>query len=167
MKKNPVSIIVAVGENNEIGKQGELIWRIPEDLRHFRKITMGGVLVMGRKTFESIGRPLPGRINVILTQNKNFSHKGIWIFHDPVEAIEKSFCFDKPVFIIGGEQIFKKLLPFANRIYLTKIYQSDPEADAFFFEIDSNNWELENESELYHDEVNNVDYKFLNYIRKA
>jgi dihydrofolate reductase len=119
-----ISIIAALGKNRELGKQGALLWRIPEDLKRFKTLTVGHPVVMGRKTFESIGKPLPGRTNLVL------SRAGMSL----EEALKKAK--DAPggeeIFIIGGAQIYEQALPFADRLYLTLIEAEASDADAFF-----------------------------------
>jgi len=142
MKKPVISLIAAVGQNGEIGKDGDLIWRISEDLKHFKKITMGGVLIMGRKTYESIGKPLPGRINIVVTSQQNYPSRGIFTASDPHKALQLALCFGKPVFIIGGEKIYRSLLPRADRLYLTLIDADDPDADSYFPPVDLSQWNV-------------------------
>jgi len=146
MSSPSINIIVAAGKRNEIGKRGQLIWRISDDLKRFKQLTMGGVLIMGRKTYQSIGRPLPGRINIVVTRQEDFPDEGIFLASSPAEALEKARCFQKPVFIIGGEQIYRALLPFAGRLYLTEIEATDKEADAFFPFFEPASWEVTEKS---------------------
>jgi len=160
----PVNMIVAYGQNREIGKKGRLIWHISDDLKRFKKITMGGVLIMGRKTYQSIGRPLPGRINIVVTRQKDFPHEGIFIARSPEEALEKAKCFGKPVFIIGGEQIYKALLPYAQRIYATEILHTDPEADAFFPSLSPDEWTPVEVSPVADEK--GISYRYVTYERK-
>ncbi len=164
MKSPGINLIVAVGKNNEIGKQGRLIWRISDDLKRFKKITMGGVLIMGRKTYQSIGRPLPGRINIVITRQKDFPHKGIFIARSPEEALEKARCFGKEIFIIGGEQIYRALLPHARRLFLTRIEAQAPGADAFFPDISEEQWKITSRSNLLFDQTSQVSFRFIEYI---
>lgn len=125
-----VSLIVAVSQNGVIGKNNQLPWHLPEDLKRFKQLTMGRPIVMGRKTFESIGKPLPGRTNIVITRQKDFSCCGSLTAPSLDEALR--ICEKEPqVFVIGGAQVFKHALPIADRIYLTRIHK-DYEGDTFF-----------------------------------
>lgn len=138
-----ISIIAAVSENGVIGKDGELPWHIPEDLKHFKNLTSGNVVIMGRKTYESIGKPLPNRLNIVITRDTSKHINGCITVNSIEEAIRKASS-DKEIFIIGGGEIYKKSLKFANKIYLTKIHQHI-EGDTFFPTL-SNYWkEVERE----------------------
>ncbi|RZL54772.1 MAG: dihydrofolate reductase, partial [Pedobacter sp.] len=115
---NQVSIVVAVSENNAIGKDNQLLWHLPADLKHFKEITTGHPIIMGRKTYDSIGRPLPNRRNIVITRTTNLSIENVEVVNTLEEAI--SLCKDeKEIFIIGGAEIYKHALPLTNRIYLT------------------------------------------------
>ncbi len=145
-----LSIIVAIAKNNELGKDNKLIWHLPEDLKRFKQITSGKTIIMGRKTFESLGRVLPNRKHVVLTKNKNFK------FHDnmveivyDIKELEEYINSKEEVFVIGGEAIYKLLLPFTKKMYITKIDEAF-EADAFFPEIDENEWEISNKEKRNH-----------------
>ncbi|HVT00974.1 MAG TPA: dihydrofolate reductase [Patescibacteria group bacterium] len=138
-----ISIIAAVGVNNELGHGNDLIWRIPNDLKRLKDLTMGHPLVMGRKTYESIGRVLPGRTNIIITRDANYKVEGGVVVSSIDEAIAKAkeveetrlrqgFGGQSEIFIFGGAQIFEQSLPMVNRIYLTKINSAAPMADVFF-----------------------------------
>jgi dihydrofolate reductase len=135
--QNPrVSIIVSIGKNMVIGRQDKLMWPISEDLKRFKHLTMGHPVIMGRKTFESIlqslGKPLPGRTNIVVTRGENYSHEGAVVAHTLEEAIEKAKELDREeVFIGGGAQIYEQALPLTDRLYLTLIDDEKP-GDAFF-----------------------------------
>lgn len=128
------SIIVAIGDNRVIGKTNELLWHVPEDLKRFKALTLGHPVIMGRKTFDSIiaflGKPLPGRQNIVVTRDTEWQYEGVTVVHSLEEAFEKAEETDE-VFIIGGEQIYSQALPFTDRIYLTRIDDAK-EGDAFF-----------------------------------
>ena len=144
------SIIVAIGNNNEIGKNNKLLWHIPEDLKKFKEITLRKTVVMGRNTFESIGKPLPYRHNIVLSKkldllsisNNNNNNKDLEICDNFSEAIEKYKNSDEEVFIIGGAQVYKKALELGivEKLYISHIEFSDNEADTYFPEIDYNIW---------------------------
>jgi len=159
-----VTIVVAIGENNAIGKDNELLWYLPKDLRHFKTITNGHTIIMGRKTFESVKKPLPNRRNIIITRNTELSIEGAEVVHTIDEALEIS-KEDGEVFIIGGAEIYKQAMKHTDKIFLTVVHESF-EADAFFPEIDTNLWE-ETASETHlPDEKNNLSFTFSTLERK-
>ena len=130
-----LSAVVAMSENRVIGIQNKLPWHLPEDLKHFKKITLGHSIIMGRKTFESIGRPLPGRENIIITRNKSFQAPGAVVVSDLEKAIEYCSARTDEAFVIGGMQIYQLALPRLDRIYLTLIHQ-EYQGDAYLPEYD-------------------------------
>ncbi|MDQ3245085.1 MAG: dihydrofolate reductase, partial [bacterium] len=141
-----ISLIVAIGKNNEIGKGNALLWSLPADIKHFKGATVGHTIIMGRKTYESIGRPLPNRQNIVITRDTNYTKEGIEVAHSLEEAInisrlnlDKELTEGQEVFIIGGAEIYKHALPIADKLYVTKVDQ-DFEADTFFPTIDLNIW---------------------------
>lgn len=135
-QKNNIVIIAAIGKNRELGKGGELLWRIPEDLERFKALTMGNAVIMGRKTFESLPpsvRPLPGRVNIIVTRNQDFP-KGNYLVAPSVEdaiRLGESVGTEK-IFVIGGGEIYTAALPFADELELTLVDAEDADADTFF-----------------------------------
>src|SRR5437764_2605718 len=136
-----LSLLVAASENNVIGKENKLPWHLPDDLKYFKNLTWAMPILMGRKTFESIGKPLPGRKSIVITRNEDWMHKGVDVVHSIKEAIEKAESFGvKEVFVIGGAEIFKTALPGADRIYLTRIHRAF-EGDVYFPAIDENTWQ--------------------------
>lgn len=145
--------IVAAARDGAIGKGGDMIWHLREDLRHFKHVTMGHPVIMGRRTFESLPKgALPGRRNIVVSRNPDFSAPDVEVassFEDAVALCESS----EIPFIIGGEQIYRQSFPFVTRLYLTRIEADCPEADTFFPEIDMNEWKVIEESELLGDEV--------------
>ncbi|MEO6883189.1 MAG: dihydrofolate reductase [Bacteroidia bacterium] len=157
----PISIIVAAAENNVIGKNNQLIWHLSADLQHFKKITMGHTIVMGRKTFESIGKPLPGRVSIIITRNKNYTAEGCIVVNSLEEALQKNTS-EKDFFIIGGAEIFNQSMHLAQKIYFTKIFHAF-EGDCFFPKIDEKIWELRQEERFEPTEKNNFSYAFCEY----
>lgn len=128
-----ISIIVAVAKNNVIGKDNKLPWHLPEDLKHFKELTSGHTVIMGRKTFESIGRPLPNRKNIVISRNENFKANDMEVVHSIEQALDLTKNEDE-VFIIGGAEIYKQALLLVNKIYLTRI-NKDYEGDAYFPEL--------------------------------
>ena len=159
-----LSIIVAFDENRLIGKENGLPWHLPADLKHFKSITMGHHMIMGRRTFESIGKPLPGRVSVIVTRQKDYKVEGCVVVNSLDEAVQ--YCKNQEeVFIIGGAQIFECAVPLASKLYITKIHHQF-EGDTHFPEINNFDW-VEIEKVLHKaDEKNEWDYSFINYIRK-
>jgi dihydrofolate reductase len=159
-----VSIVVAIAENNAIGKDNQLLWHLPADLKHFKQITTGHTIIMGRKTYDSIGKPLPNRRNIVMTRTSGLQIPGVEVTANMEEAL--ALCAaEEEVFIIGGAEIYKSTMDTTNRIYLTRVQQSY-EADAFFPEIDFNLWnETEIEKHLP-DEKNHVAYTFSTLLRK-
>ena len=140
------SIIVAVGKNNEIGKNNKLLWHIPEDLKTFKKITLNKKVVMGRKTFESIGRPLPNRENIILTRNNDYTlDNEIRIYNDLETLLSEYGNSEEEIFILGGEQIYKEMLDknMITKLYISFIDFESKEADAYFPKINYDDWILE------------------------
>ena len=141
------SIIVAIGKNREIGKGNKLLWHIPEDLKNFKEITTGKTVIMGRKTFESIGRPLPNRKNIVLSKNgdkESFEQKGIELYQNLENLIADYKNSGEEIFIIGGEQMYREFMQkgLVSRLYISYIEFSDSEADAYFPEIDYNSWKI-------------------------
>lgn len=146
-----LSIIVAMANNHAIGKDNQLLWHLPEDLKYFKRITMGKPIVMGRKTFESIGRPLPGRLNIVITRQKDWQHEGVKVVHtidDALQVAEAKSLIDgvDEMMVIGGAEIYKTALPNADRLYLTRV-DAEIDGDAFFPEVDEATWvEVDRES---------------------
>jgi dihydrofolate reductase len=143
-----LAIIVAVDENNAIGKDNKLLWHITEDLRYFKSITNGHPVIMGRKTFESMGRVLPGRTNIIISRNPQFAVAGCSVVASLDEAIAVASAIDDNQFIIGGASVYRDALDVADTIYLTVVHNRY-DADTFFPEISKNEW----------DEVERIDYE--------
>jgi len=134
-----LGIIVAAAKNNAIGKDNKMLWHLPDDFKFFKKTTMGCPMIMGRKTFESIGKPLPGRLSVIVTRNKDYAYEGCEVVNSLEEALELLKDKEK-VFVIGGGEIYQQAMPLADELYITKV-EVAPEADTFFPEVDESDWE--------------------------
>jgi dihydrofolate reductase len=159
-----ISIIVAISENNVIGKDNQLIWNLPKDLKLFKEKTMGRHMIMGRKTYESIGRPLPGRITIIITRNINYIADGCIVVTSVKDAIKTAEqAGETEVFIIGGSEIYKDTLNIADKIYLTEVNQSF-EGDSFL-EIDHSEWKEIHREKHYADEKHNYDFDFVELIK--
>ncbi|WP_432358838.1 dihydrofolate reductase [Sporosarcina sp. UB5] len=140
-----ISLLVAHDLNRVIGINNKMPWHIPEELKYFKKVTMGKAIVMGRKTFESIGRPLPGRLNIIVTRNEEYEAEGAEVVHNLEKAIERGRDYSDEVVIIGGAEIFNLSIDIADRLYITVI-RKEYEGDTFFPEH-NNGWKLISESE--------------------
>lgn len=135
-----ISLMVAMDEKRLIGKNNALPWYLPADLQYFKRVTMGHPIVMGRKTFESIGRILPGRENVIVTRNHDFQVEGCTILHDVSEIKTFADNSEQEVFVIGGAEIFQAILPVTDRLYITQIHE-EFEGDTYFPVINETEWE--------------------------
>lgn len=169
-----LSIIVAMGNNRAIGKDNQLLWHLPEDLQYFKRVTMGKPIIMGRKTFESIGRPLPGRLNIVLTRQTDWQHEGVKIVHtieDALQLAQAQSLIDgiDEVMVIGGAEIYQAALPQADKLYITQV-DADIDGDAFFPEVDMTQWqELSRESFSASDSSlpsNTYDYAFCLLTRQ-
>ena len=162
-----ISMIVAASENNAIGKDNKLPWHQPADLKFFKNTTWGMPIVMGRKTFEAMGKALPGRTNIVITTNPDWKAEGatsVTSIGDALKAAEATNC--KEIFITGGGEIFKQSLNIADKIYLTRIY-AKIEGDAFFPEIDEAVWEKDFEKKVPADEKNKFDMSFQTWVKKS
>lgn len=153
-----VTIVVAIAENNAIGKDNELLWYLPTDLKHFKTITKGHTIIMGRKTFDSIGKPLPYRRNIVITRSENLEIGGAEVVHTVDEALALCAAEDE-VFIVGGAEIYKLAMNRTDRIYLTTVHHSY-EGDAYFPEINHNLWKVVASERHEPDEVNQVAFTF-------
>jgi dihydrofolate reductase len=166
-----ITLIAAAGENNELGKDNELVWHLPDDFKRFKQLTTGHHIIMGRKTFETFPKPLPNRIHIIITRNKTYrsevSQEGnsqVLVVHSMKEALEIAKDDEQP-FIIGGGEIYQLGLSYADKIELTRVHGSF-HADAFFPDIPSENWKMI--SEVIHDidERHKYAFSYQTYIRK-
>ena len=167
-----LSLIVAVAQNNAIGRNNELLWHISEDLKYFKSTTTGHPVIMGRKTYESIGRPLPGRRNIVLTRGemeippvKNPQTTSMEVVHS-LEQVYEIASGKGEFFVMGGGMLYNETFGKADYLYLTKIYAVAEDADTFFPEGRESEWDVVRESELMHDEENDIDFKFIVYKRK-
>jgi dihydrofolate reductase len=162
-----ISLIAAMGENGVIGAGGRIPWHLPADLKHFKDLTTGHPVIMGRKTFESIGRPLPGRTNIILTHDTGYHREGTMVVStiDGALVAASAATGGDEVFVIGGAEIYASFLSRADRIYLTGVAGSF-EGDAFFPSLNEAEWRLVGALENKKDEKNAFDYAYLTYERK-
>ena len=162
--KPRISLIVAMANNRVIGMNNTLPWHLPADLKHFKTLTMGHHIVMGRNTYESIGKPLPGRTSVVVTRNADYAPPGVMV----VNSLEKAILVcadDAEIFVIGGAEIYRQAISFADRIYLTEI-DADISGDAHFPEFDSKSWQETERISHAPDEKNRHSYHFVVYDRK-
>ena len=153
-----ISLVVAASTNNIIGRDGELPWHIGEDLRHFKAVTMGHPIVMGRRTFESIGRALPGRLNIVVTRNPDYAAEGCTVVDSPAAALRVADGADE-VMIIGGSEIYRLFLPMAERIYLTRV-EVEIDGDASFPALEPDAWRLVDEQRFEADENREYTFRF-------
>ncbi|MFE6167883.1 dihydrofolate reductase [Viridibacillus arvi] len=158
-----ISLIVAHDENNVIGLNNAMPWHLPGDLAYFKRTTMGKPMIMGRKTFESIGKPLPGRTNIVITRDEEYAREGIVIVHSLEEALAQAEKESEEIMIIGGEQIFRMTLPMADRLYVTKI-EKQYEGDTFFPSY-GDEWQVVSQSEVNETE-DGLKFTYLVYERK-
>ena len=158
-----IIIIAAIGLNNELGKDNDLIWHLPADLKRFKKVTSGHAIIMGRNTFESIGKPLPNRRSIIITRNTSYKKEGCDVVHSLEEAINL-IKDQKNAFIIGGAQIYKEAIEkqLVDQLDITKVHQNF-EADVFFPTIDQSVWEKISEETFLPDDKNQYTYSFISY----
>lgn len=167
-----LSLIVAVAQNNAIGRNNELLWHISEDLKYFKSTTTGHPVIMGRKTYESIGRPLPGRRNIVLTRGemeippvKNPQTTSMEVVNS-LEQVYEIASGEGEFFVMGGGMLYNETFGKADFLYLTKIYATAEDADTFFPEVKESEWDVVRESDLLHDVENDIDFKFIVYKRK-
>ncbi|MGX4640332.1 dihydrofolate reductase [Massilia sp. SYSU DXS3249] len=158
-----LTLVVAIDAQRGIGVNNQLPWHLPEDLAHFKRVTLGRPMIMGRKTFDSIGRPLPGRRNIVVTRNPEWRHEGV----EAVTSLEAAIALvgDQEASIIGGAQIFEAALPLADRMIVTEIDHVCA-CDTFFPEIDPGMW-VETAREQHRSESNGFDYAYVTYVRNT
>ncbi|HET7627236.1 MAG TPA: dihydrofolate reductase [Bacillales bacterium] len=159
-----ISFLFAMGKNHVIGKDNAMPWHLPADLAYFKKLTVGHSVIMGRKTFESIGQALPDRRNIVVTTNETFKAEGCEIVHSVREALDLVNGEDE-AFVIGGAKLFEAFYPYADRLYVTAIDESF-EGDTFFPEIDAERWKQTYIKPGERNEKNPYDYAFLVYDRR-
>lgn len=156
------TIVVAMGKNNEIGSDNRLLWHLPKDLKHFKEITSGHPVIMGRKTYESIGKPLPNRTNIVVSRKKDWFEEGILIVGSIKEAVKFAKKIDEEIFIIGGGTIYDQTMEIVDKLEVTLV-KANLEADTFFPEIDSTIWKKTNEICHEKDEKNQYDFCFQTF----
>jgi len=157
-----VSIVVAIAENHAIGKDNQLLWHLPKDLKHFKEITSGGTVIMGRKTYDSVGKPLPNRRNIIITRQQ-IEIAGCEVVNSLQAGLD--LCREhKEVFIVGGAEIYKQAMPLTDKIYLTIVHESF-EADTYFPEISKDIWKETERTDHEADEKNPLSFSFITFER--
>ena len=168
-----LSLIVATAQNNAIGRNNELLWHISEDLKYFKSTTTGHPVIMGRKTYESIGRPLPGRRNIVITrgtieapQIKNPQTTSFEVSNNLNEVISLAKNSENEFFVMGGGELYNQTFSCADRLYLTKIYAEVSDADTFFPVVDEAEWKVVKESERLTDEENGIEFQFIVYEKR-
>lgn len=160
-----VNIIAVLGPNGEIGYNGDLLWHLPEDLRHFKELTMGAAVIMGRKTWESLPKkPLPGRLNIVVTRNAEFVAEGAAVCNSLQQAIETAKGND--IFIIGGGEIYRDGMQYASKLLLTEVLETPEQSDTFFPEIDPAVWHRSSETAAMKSSKG-LNYRFVTYVRKS
>lgn len=161
-----LSIIAAIGKNNELGGNNTLLWRLSDDLKLFKQLTMGHCIIMGRKTFESIGKALPGRVNIVVTTGQ-IEVEGVYRAIDLNHAVELAReTGDEEAFIIGGGQIYSYAIDLADKLYITEVDAEFPEADIFIPSIDYNDWKMMDSKSFQKSDKNEFHFEYKEYIRK-
>lgn len=165
-KTSELTIIVAAGENNAIGKDNQLIWHLSDDLKHFKSLTNGHHIIMGRKTFESFPKPLPNRTHVVITRQKDYkAPDGVIIVNSLEDALDAS-RFDKQPFVIGGGEIYKQAMPLVDKLEITRVHADFENADTFFPEIDNSKWKEVSRTTHDADEKHAYAFSFITYERQ-
>jgi len=161
-----LSIIVAIAKNNAIGKDNKLLWHLPEDLKRFKRLTTGHNIIMGRKTFESLGRVLPNRHHIILCNDAklNVQDENVEILDD-ISKLDKYINSEEENFVIGGATMYKLLMPYSNKMYITEI-DKDFDGDVYFPEINKNEWKMTEREQGPEDNENDFEYEYVTYERK-
>ena len=161
-----ISLVVAAAENNAIGKNNQLLWHLPNDLKFFKNTTWGMVVIMGRKTFEAVNKPLPGRVNIVITRQPDWKREDTIIAENLNGALQiAAETHFKEAFVIGGGEIYKQAMTVADKIYITRVHAT-LEADTFFPVIDEKGWELISNEDFKKDAKHQYDYSFQTWIKK-
>jgi dihydrofolate reductase len=160
-----ITVIAAIGKNGELGKNNDLIWHLPNDLKRFKQVTAGHHIIMGRKTYESLGRPLPNRTNIIISRNPNYKAEGCIMANSLEEAIDLAKAGDSNPFILGGAQIYKQAIKIADELDITLV-DAALHADVFFPNIDTSIWKEVARYDHFADEKHQYNYSFVKYLKK-
>ena len=163
-----ISLIVAKAQNDAIGKDNDLLWRIRDDLKRFKKLTSHHVVIHGRKSYESIGKPLPNRTNIIITRSKSYQAPGAFVCHSFEEALDLAMKLEHhgEIFVIGGAEIYRQSLPYVNRMYISEVKADFPNADVFFPKLNLEGWQCIERQEYQKSEFNEFDFDFLIWEKK-
>jgi dihydrofolate reductase len=162
-----ISLIVAAAQNNAIGKNNRLLWHLPNDLKFFKNTTWGMPVIMGRKTFEAVNKPLPGRFNIVITRQPDWKADGVITAVDLQDALKKAGATNcNEIFVIGGGEIYKQAMEIADKIYMTRVHTS-LDGDTFFPEIDEAYWKIDSLQEFTADEKHAFAYSFQTWERKC
>lgn len=159
-----ITIIAAIAKNNALGKDNQLIWYLPADLKRFKQVTLNHHIIMGRKTFESLGKPLPNRTSIIISRNKDYTAAGCIVVNSLKEALKEAETDENP-YILGGAEIYKQAIEIADKLDLTFVHHNF-NADVFFPTIDTSIWKETSRQDFKADEKNKYDYSFVSYLRK-
>jgi dihydrofolate reductase len=160
-----VTLIAAAAENNALGKDNQMIWRLPDDFKHFKNLTTGHYIIMGRKTLESMNGPLPNRTNIVITRQADYTHEGCIIVNSLTEAL--AACpQNEAVFVIGGGEIYNQSIAQADKIELTRVLGISPDADAFFPDIDPDKWQKVKQVHHDKDEKHAYEFMFETWVRR-
>jgi dihydrofolate reductase len=157
-------MVAAYAQNRVIGRNNELVWRLPKDFKHFKDLTIGHPIIMGRKTFESLGKPLANRTSIIITRNSQYQQEGCIVVHSLEEALSEAKQLDEQIFIIGGAEIYKQALPISDLMYLTEV-KASPEGDSFFPEFSINEWKETARKSFPKDDKHQYDFDFVTWER--
>lgn len=161
-----ITLIAAVSENNALGRNGELLWHLPEDFKRFKALTTGHCIIMGRKTFESLPKLLSNRTHIVITRQSNYVPEGCIVVNSLKEAVEKAKTIDENPYIIGGGEIYHLALDIADKIELTRVHATFDDADAFFPEIPQSKWKLIHSQNVSKNEKHLYDFTFETYVKK-
>ena len=161
-----ISLLVAAAENNAIGKENKLLWHLPKDLKFFKDTTWGMVVIMGRKTYEAIDKPLPGRVNIVVTTQPDWKRDNVQSANNLADALELAAATNcKEIFIIGGGEIYKQSIEMADKIYMTRVHAT-LNGDTFFPTIDENKWSLKENIDFEADEKHAYAFSFQQWVKK-
>jgi dihydrofolate reductase len=160
-----IIIVAAYAQNRVIGKDNDLVWHLPKDLKHFKELTLGHPMIMGRKTFESFGKPLPGRTSIIITRDRHYQQESCIVVHSLEEAVNEAKKLDDQIYIAGGAEIYKQALPITDIMYLTEV-KASPEGDTFFPEFSANEWQETARKSFNKDEKHQYAFDFVTWERK-
>lgn len=160
-----LAFVVATAENGVIGRDNKLIWHLPADLKHFKQLTQGHPVVMGRRTYESIGRPLPNRTNIVVTRQADWQAAGCEVAHSVPEALERARQLDEDIFVIGGAEIYRQALPAADVVYLTEVHHTF-EGDVTFPELSRTEWREESRERHEADDKHAYAFSFVTHRRR-